>query len=95
MFAPLRKVLFALAVSLALATGALSDFIPETCVDDCAGKADRCGDCHCCAPARSPALLKQPDGEFVRTISTHETLDPVRPSRAEERDVFHVPRQNA
>jgi len=95
MCALLRTTLLALAVSFALAAGALSDFLPTTCLADCADEADRCGDCHCCAPARAPVLLEQPDSEFVQTISTHETLDPVRPSRSEERDVFHVPRHNA
>ena len=95
MLALIRKVFLALAVSLALAGGAFSDFLPTTCLDDCAGEADRCGDCHCCAPARAPVLLEPPDSEFLETCSTHETLDPVRPSRSEERDVFHVPRHDA
>ena len=96
MCASLRNALLALAVSFALAAGALSDFLPTTCLADCAGDADRCGDCHCCAPARAPVLLEQPASDFVQTTSsTHETFDPVRPSRSEEREVFHVPRQNA
>ena len=95
MSASLRNACLGFAVIFALAAGALSDFLPTTCLDDCAGQADRCGDCACCAPARAPVVLAQPDGAFLQTSSTHETLDPVRPSRFEERDVFHVPRQHA
>jgi hypothetical protein len=95
MCALLRNALLTLAVSFALTAGALADFLPSTCLDDCAGDADRCGDCHCCAPVRAPVLLEQPEGAFVQTSTTHETLDPLRPSRSEEREVFHVPRQSA
>jgi len=95
MRALLRNALLALAVSFALTAGALADFLPTSCVDECAGEADRCDDCPCCAPARAPVILEQPGGAFVSTSSTHETLDPVRPSRSEEQDVFHVPRHDA
>ncbi len=95
MFALIRKVLLVLVMSLALATGALSDFLPTSCMDECAGEVDGCGDCNCCAPVRAPVLLEQPDSGFVEACSTHETLDPVRPSRSEERGVFHVPRHDA
>ena len=95
MYAPLRNAFLGLAVIFVLAAGALSEFLPTACVGDCADEADLCGDCACCAPARAPVVLAQPDSAFVRTSSTHETLDPVRPSRAEERDVFHVPRHSA
>jgi hypothetical protein len=95
MCAPLRNALLGLALIFVLMAGVLSEFLPSACVDDCAGQADSCGDCACCAPARAPVLLAQPDGEFSEPVTTHETFDPVRPSRPEEHDVFHVPRHNA
>ena len=95
MCAPRRNVFLGLAVLLMIMAGALAEFGPIVCVDGCADHGVSCGDCACCAPARAPVVLAQPDGEFVQTSSTHETQDPVRPSRSEERDVFHVPRHNA
>ena len=95
MCAPRRNAFLGLAVLLMVIAGVLAEFGPIVCVDGCADHGVSCGDCACCAPARAPVLLAQPDGEFVQTSSTHETLDLVRPSRSEERDVFHVPRHNA
>ena len=95
MCAPRRNVFLGLAVLLVIMAGALSESRTTVCVDGCADHGVSCGDCACCAPARAPVLLAQPDGEFTQSSSTHETLDPVRPSRPEERDVFHVPRHNA
>ena len=83
--------LLRLAMLLVIMAGALSEFGPSVCVDGC----DHCADCACCAPARVPVIVTQPEGRFTEPIAAHETLDPVRPSRSEEREVFHVPRPTA
>jgi hypothetical protein len=37
-------------------------------------------------------VLAGRDRGFTEPVAPHESLDPVRPSRVEDRDVFHVPR---
>jgi hypothetical protein len=82
------NALLGIAVILVIMAGALPEFGPTVCVDGC----DDCAGCGACAPARVPVIVTQPEGRLTEPIATHETLDPVRPSRSEERDVFHVPR---
>jgi len=93
---PGRKTLLGLALILLVAAGAVPVFQPTVCTDGCdEGNGAACADCPSCAPTRAPVVLAQHESGHTETVSPHECLDPLRPSRVEDRDVFHVPRRLA
>lgn len=64
------------------------------CVDGCEDEqGGNCANCPVCSPGRAIVLLGQVASPILaEPASAYETIHIVRPSRTEDRDVFHVPR---
>jgi hypothetical protein len=87
------RVFAGLLVAIAILTNAV-EATPAGCPDACSDEEQSaCFDCPLCSPGRAPSLLGTPDvASFDGPVSDHELLPTVRPTRTEERDIFHVPR---
>ena len=89
-----RKAVAALLVTLVMLTCAAPLVAATECLDGCADEqGGNCANCPVCSPGRAIVLLGQVAGPILaEPASAYETLLIVRPTRTEDRGVFHVPR---
>ena len=89
----MRVLLAALLVALTVWTVS-AQAMPAECLDDCEDEASEgCLDCPLCSPSRAPSLVGHAEvAAFDGPVSVCELVPIVRPSRTEDRGVFHVPR---
>jgi len=87
------RLLAVLLVALTIWTGS-AQATPAPCLDDCADDvATGCLDCPLCSPSRAPSLVGHAEvAAFDGPMSVYELVPTVRPTRTEDRGVFHVPR---
>lgn len=80
--------------SLVMLTSVAPAIAATRCLDGCEDdQGADCANCPVCSPGRACALLGQVAGPILaEPASAYETLLVVRPSRTEDRGIFHVPR---
>jgi len=92
----LRVAVATVSLALVLFVGGAPDLL-SVCLDGCEeGSGAACADCPLCSPGRAPVVLG-PSGNASQPgpVSPHDAAPSIEPSRIEERDVFHVPRNFA
>ena len=89
-----RKAIAAFLVFLVMLTSVAPVIAATPCLDGCEDEQGAsCANCPVCSPGRAIVLLGQvADPILAEPASAYETLLIVRPSRTEDRGVFHVPR---
>ena len=89
-----RKAVAAFLVALVILTSGVPVTAATSCPDGCEDEqGGNCANCPVCSPGRAPGLMGQVASPILaEPASAFEILPIVRPSRTEDRGVFHVPR---